>query len=123
MAKVGVREVRDGGEVHDERQLQQIGYVYRQVDGVVVDAALRPLHPVDDASALGIGRPIPPHGDARIVSTAREVLAATGTAAQPYMQCTDELLHGFTTTKMRPEGRILCQNEDCDYQRPHARLM
>ena len=67
VAKVGVREVRDGGEVHEERQLQQIGYVYRQVDGVVVDSALRPLHPVDDASALGIGRPIPPHGDSRIV--------------------------------------------------------
>ena len=123
VAKIGVRKVRYGGEVHEQRQSSRLAMSYCQVDGVVIDSALRPLHPVDDASALWIGPPIPPHGDARIAPTAREFLAVTGTAAQPYMQFTDEFPHRFTATKMRPEGRILPSKRRFDYQRPHARLM
>ena len=40
--QVGMREVRDPREVHNQRQLQQVGHFHRDVHRMVVDSALRP---------------------------------------------------------------------------------
>ncbi len=56
VAQIGVRIKRDGREKDDDRLVQQVRGLNRDIECRIVDAALRALHPVDDASAIGIGR-------------------------------------------------------------------
>jgi hypothetical protein len=68
VAKIGVREVRDGGEVHDQRQTEQVCNMDCHIHRVIVDTALCPLHPVDDALACRVGYAASTYGYPRIVS-------------------------------------------------------
>lgn len=66
VTKVGVRKVGDGGKVNHQRQPKQVCRLRRDIYGVIVDAALRALHPVDDTLALRVGDAFTPYGYARI---------------------------------------------------------
>ena len=55
--QVGVRKVGDGGEEGHYRQTKLIGHPDSAIQRGVIDAALGPLHPVDDAFASFAGTP------------------------------------------------------------------
>src|SRR5580698_1881815 len=52
--KISVRKIRYSRKIDHERQFKQVRDIYSKVDGMVVDTALRTLHPIDDASSVGI---------------------------------------------------------------------
>ncbi len=66
VAKISVRKVRYACKVDNERQPKQICYLHGQVNRMIIDAALRTLHPVDDALASTIEGAIPAHRHPRI---------------------------------------------------------
>ena len=67
MPQVTVGIERDRGEEDDDRLVQRVRRLDRSIEGRIVDRALRPLHPVDDASTVRIGIAFPPHPYARVV--------------------------------------------------------
>lgn len=67
-----MRIERNRCKENDERFANRIGGVDRNIESRVVDGTLSALHPVDDAAAFGIDRPISAHGDARILRELRE---------------------------------------------------
>ncbi len=62
-----MREVCDAGEVDHQRQPQHICHVDRDIQRVIVAAALRALHPVDDAFSFARGRAAATHRYSRII--------------------------------------------------------
>ena len=57
--RVGIK--RDRREENNDRFAQRIRGVDRDIERRIIDAALGPLHPVDDARAFGIRRASSPH--------------------------------------------------------------
>ena len=63
MAKVCVWKVGDGSKIDNKRKPQFIGNLDGKIDGVIVNTALGPLHPVDDTLAFGQGSAASANGD------------------------------------------------------------
>ena len=63
---------RAGSKKNHHRLAQYIGRFDRSIERGIIDSPLRALHPVNHAGAVGIGNPISPHGDARIVFQCEE---------------------------------------------------
>ena len=47
MGKVGY-----AGKINHEWEAEQVSYMRRKIDRVVINAALRPLHPIDNTSSV-----------------------------------------------------------------------
>lgn len=72
--QVRMRKVGDGSEVDHQRQAEQIRCRGCNVYRMVVDPTLRPLHPVDDAPALGIGNASTPYRDTWVSRQSLKIL-------------------------------------------------
>ncbi len=66
VAQVGMGKVADARKVHDHRQTESVAELHGLVQGLVVHATLRTLHPVHDALALGVGCAPAPYGNTAV---------------------------------------------------------
>jgi hypothetical protein len=48
-------KIRDRSKVHDHRKSKLVSDRDRKIDGMIIDATLSPLHPIDDALAIRVG--------------------------------------------------------------------
>jgi hypothetical protein len=67
MAQVCIGIGRNRREKNYGRLAQGVGGVDRNIQRGIVDAALSPLHPVDNTCSIPIGRAASPHGNSWIL--------------------------------------------------------
>jgi hypothetical protein len=53
MAEVGVGEIGDRGKEDQDREIQGVGDLYRDIKRGIIQGSFRSLHPVDNAFSVG----------------------------------------------------------------------
>ncbi len=119
VTQVRVRVKRDWGEEYDDRLAQRVRNLDGNVKGRIIHSPLRPLHPVDDARAIAIGRSSPPDRDPGVIrefgKTIHSGTAFSGNVNLANLQCDAGFVFRDGEILEDPSRATCCANIDLEF--------